>query len=51
LRDSGTARKAEASLRDFRESERGRKAEATIQEAEAAARAAYLRIRRSMGDR
>ena len=51
LRDSETARKAEAAVRDFRTGERGRKAEATIQEAEAAARAAYLRLRRSMGDR
>ena len=38
-------------MREFRESETGRKAESTIQEAEAAARAAYLRLRRSMGDR
>ena len=51
LRDSETARKAEAAVRVFRTGERGRKAEATIQEAEAAARAAYLRLRRSMGDR
>jgi hypothetical protein len=50
LRDTEAARKAQATVRDFRASERGRKAEATIQEAEAAARAAYLRLRRSMGD-
>ena len=51
LRDSETARKAQETVREFRESERGRKAEGTIQEAEAAARAAYLRLRRSMDDR
>ena len=51
LRDSEAARKAQATAREFRESEAGRRAEATIQEAEAAARAAYLRIRRSMGGR
>jgi hypothetical protein len=51
LRDTDTARKAEATVRDLRASETGRKAEATIQEAEAAARAAYLRLRRSMRDR
>jgi hypothetical protein len=51
LRDSETARKAQEAVRDLRDSETGRKAEATIQEAEAAARAAYLRLRRSMGDR
>ena len=50
LRGSDTARKAQDRVRDFRESETGRKAEATIQEAEAAARAAYLRLRRSMGE-
>lgn len=50
LRDSDTARKAQNRVRDFRDSETGRKAEATIQEAEAAARAAYLRLRRSMGE-
>jgi hypothetical protein len=49
LRDSEAARKAQGTAREFRESEAGRRAEATIQEAEAAARAAYLRIRRSMG--
>ena len=51
LRDSEAGRKAQATAREFRESDAGRRAEATIQEAEAAARAAYLRIRRSMGDR
>jgi hypothetical protein len=51
LRDSDTARKAQARAREFRESEAGRRAEATIQEAESAARSAYLRIRRSMGSR
>ena len=51
LRDSEAARKAQATAREFRESEAGRRAEATIHEAEAAARAAYLRIRRSMGSR
>ena len=50
LRSSETARKAQDRVRDFRASETGRKAEATIQEAEAAARAAYLRLRRSMGE-
>jgi hypothetical protein len=47
LRSSDTARKAQNRVRDFRASETGRKAESTIQEAEAAARAAYLRFRRS----
>jgi hypothetical protein len=51
LRDTDTARKAQATVRDLRATETGRKAEATIQEAEAAARAAYLRLRRSMRDR
>ena len=51
LRNSEAAQKAQATMREFRESETGRKAESTIQEAEAAARAAYLRLRRSMGDR
>jgi hypothetical protein len=46
LRNSDTARKAQSKVREFRDSETGRKAEATIQEAEAAARAAYLRLRR-----
>jgi hypothetical protein len=50
LRGSETARKAQDRVRDFRASETGRKAEATIQEAEAAARAAYLRLRRSMDE-
>jgi hypothetical protein len=50
LRSSDTARKAQNRVRDFRASETGRKAEATIQEAEAAARAAYLRLRRSMDE-
>jgi hypothetical protein len=50
LRSSDTARKAQSRVRDFRASETGRKAEATIQEAEAAARAAYLRLRRSMDE-
>ena len=50
LRSSDTARKAQNRVREFRDSDTGRKAEATIQEAEAAARAAYLRLRRSMGD-
>jgi hypothetical protein len=51
LRNTEAAQKAQATMREFRESETGRKAESTIQEAEAAARAAYLRLRRSMGDR
>ena len=51
LRDTETARKAQATVRDLRATDTGRKAEATIQEAEAAARAAYLRVRRSMRDR
>jgi hypothetical protein len=51
LRNSEAGQKAQATMREFRESETGRKAESTIQEAEAAARAAYLRLRRSMGDR
>jgi hypothetical protein len=50
LRGSDTARKAQDRVRDFRASETGKKAEATIQEAEAAARAAYLRLRKSMGE-
>src|SRR6201996_5118064 len=50
LRRSETGRKAEETLRDLRGSETGRKAESTIQEAEAAARAAYLRLRKSMGE-
>src|ERR1700759_540800 len=50
LRGSDTGRKAQNRIREFRDSENGRKAEATIQEAEAAARAAYLRLRRSMGE-
>src|ERR1700749_3777189 len=50
LRSSDTARKAQSRVREFRTSETGRKAEATIQEAEAAARAAYLRLRKSMGE-
>ena len=50
LRGSDTARKAQNRVREFRDSETGRKAEATIQEAEAAARAAYLRLRKSMGE-
>ena len=50
LRRSDTARKAQNRVREFRDSETGRKAEATIQEAEAAARAAYLRLRKSMGE-
>jgi hypothetical protein len=50
LRSSDTARKAQNRVREFRDSETGRKAETTIQEAEAAARAAYLRLRKSMGE-
>ena len=50
LRRSDAARKAQSRVHEFRKSETGRKAEATIQEAEAAARAAYLRLRRSMGE-
>ena len=50
LRSSDTARKAQSRVREFRKSETGRKAEATIQEAEAAARAAYLRLRKSMDE-
>ena len=50
LRGSDTARKAQDRVRDFRASDTGKKAEATIQEAEAAARAAYLRLRKSMGE-
>ena len=50
LRSSDTARKAQNRVREFRDSDTGRKAEATIQEAEAAARAAYLRLRKSMGE-
>ncbi|HEX4256008.1 MAG TPA: hypothetical protein VH089_13010 [Streptosporangiaceae bacterium] len=50
LRGSDTARKAQDRVHDFRASETGKKAEATIQEAEAAARAAYLRLRKSMGE-
>jgi hypothetical protein len=50
LRSSETARKAQNRMREFRDSDTGRKAEATIQEAEAAARAAYLRLRKSMGE-
>jgi hypothetical protein len=50
LRGGDTARKAQERVREFRDSETGRKAEATIQEAEQAARAAYLRLRRSMGE-
>ena len=50
LRSSDAARKAQNRVREFRASDTGRKAEATIQEAEAAARAAYLRLRRSMGE-
>jgi hypothetical protein len=50
LRGSDTARKAQDRVREFRASETGKKAEATIQEAEAAARAAYLRLRKSMGE-
>ena len=50
LRSSDTARKAQSRVREFRASETGQKAEATIQEAEAAARAAYLRLRKSMGE-
>jgi len=51
VRSGEAGRRAQEAIRDFRTGERGRKAEATIQEAEAAARAAYLRLRRSMGDR
>lgn len=51
LRDTDTVRKAQVTVRDLRDSETGRKAEATIQEAQAAARAAYLRLRRSMRNR
>ena len=51
LRNSEAAQKAQATMREFRGSETGRKAESTIQEADAAARAAYLRLRRSMGDK
>jgi len=50
LRGSDTARKAQNRVREFRDSGTGRKAEATIQEAEAAARAAYLRLRKSRGE-
>src|SRR6201996_4056553 len=50
LRGSDTARKAQDRVREFRASETGKKAESTIQEAEAAARAAYLRLRKSMGE-
>jgi hypothetical protein len=50
LRSSDTARKAQSRVREFRKSETGRKAEATIADAEAAARAAYLRLRKSMDD-
>ena len=50
LRSSDAARKAQNRVREFRDSDTGRKAESTIQEAEAAARAAYLRLRRSMGE-
>ena len=50
LRSSDAARKAQNRVREFRTSDTGRKAESTIQEAEAAARAAYLRLRRSMGE-
>src|ERR1700759_3244234 len=50
LRSSDTARKAQDRVREFRDSETGRKGEATIQAAEAAARAACLRLRRSMGE-
>jgi hypothetical protein len=46
LRRSDTARKAQNKVREFRDSETGRKAEATIADAEAAARAAYLRLRK-----
>jgi hypothetical protein len=50
LRSSDTARKAQSRVREFRKSETGRKAEATIADAEAAARAAYLRLRKSMDE-
>src|ERR1700760_3192026 len=50
LRGSDTARKAQDRVREFRASETGKKAESTIQEAEAAARAAYLRLRKSMDE-